>query len=241
MNTIPFHAGRARTVAHRGVSGIECENTMAAFIAAGNRSHFGVETDVHRTRDGKFVVFHDDSTGRLAEQDLVIEETDFDVLRALPLRDTDGSMGRTDLRIPTLAEYIAVCRRYDKTAVLELKNRIPDEDIARIVDVIRNMGWLERVIFISFQLENLVTLRRILPEQKLQYLVEQADDGLYETLLREKLDLDIEYTALTREWVRRFLQAGIEVNCWTCDDPLAAERLARWGVQYITSNILEGR
>lgn len=241
MNTISFHAGRARTVAHRGVSGIECENTMAAFIAAGNRSHFGIETDVHRTRDGKFVVFHDDSTGRLAGQDLTIEETDFDVLRALPLRDKDGSLGRTDLRIPTLAEYISVCRRYDKAAVLELKNRIPDEDIARIVDIIRDLDWLPRVIFISFQLENLVTLRRLLPDQKLQYLVEKADDVLLETLLREKLDLDIEYSALTREWVRRFLQAGIEVNCWTCDDPLAAERLARWGVQYITSNILEGR
>ncbi len=241
MNTISFHAGRACTVAHRGVSGIECENTMAAFIAAGNRSHFGVETDVHRTRDGKFVVFHDDSTGRLAEQDLTIAETDFDVLRALPLRDKDGSLGRTDLRIPTLTEYVSVCRKYDKTAVLELKNRIPDDDIARIVDIIRDLEWLPRVIFISFQLENLVTLRRMLPEQKLQYLVEQADEGLLETLLREKLDLDIEYTALTREWVRRFLQAGIEVNCWTCDDPLAAERLARWGVQYITSNILEGR
>ena len=241
MNTIPFRAGRARTVAHRGVSGIECENTMAAFIAAGNRSHFGIETDVHRTRDGRFVVFHDDSTGRLAEQDLVIEETDFDVLRALPLRDKDGSPGRTDLRIPTLSEYNSACRRYDQTAVLELKNRIPDEDIARIVDMIRELEWLPRVIFISFQLENLVTLRRLLPEQKLQYLVEQTDDALLETLLREKLDLDIEYTALNREWVRRFLQAGIEVNCWTCDDPLAAERLARWGVQYITSNILEGR
>ncbi len=241
MNTISFHAGRARTVAHRGVSGIECENTMAAFIAAGNRSHFGIETDVHRTRDGKFVVFHDDSTGRLAGQDLTIEETDFDVLRALPLRDKDGSLERTDLRIPTLAEYISVCRRYDKAAVLELKNRIPDEDIARIVDIIRDLDWLPRVIFISFQLENLVTLRRLLPDQKLQYLVEKADDVLLETLLREKLDLDIEYSALTREWVRRFLQAGIEVNCWTCDDPLTAEQLARWGVQYITSNILEGR
>ena len=241
MNTISFHAGRARTVAHRGVSGIECENTMAAFIAAGNRSHFGIETDVHRTRDGKFVVFHDDSTGRLAGQDLTIEETDFDVLRALPLRDKDGSLGRTDLRIPTLAEYISVCRRYDKAAVLELKNRIPDEDIARIVDIIRDLDWLPRVIFISFQLENLLTLRRLLPDQKLQYLVEKADDVLLETLLRERLDLDIEYSALTREWVRRFLQAGIEVNCWTCDDPLTAEQLARWGVQYITSNILEGR
>lgn len=32
---------------------------------------------------------------------------------------------------------------------------------------------------------------------------------------------------------------GVEVNCWTVDDPADAQRLAEWGVDYITSNILE--
>ena len=31
--------GKTLMVAHRGVSGLECENTAAAFIAAGNRTH----------------------------------------------------------------------------------------------------------------------------------------------------------------------------------------------------------
>ena len=32
---------------------------------------------------------------------------------------------------------------------------------------------------------------------------------------------------------------GLKVNCWTVDDPKHAERLVEWGVDYITSNILE--
>ena len=47
--------GNTKMVAHRGVSGLETENTCAAFIAAGNRTYFGVETDIYRTADGKFV------------------------------------------------------------------------------------------------------------------------------------------------------------------------------------------
>lgn len=39
-------------IAHRGVSGLERENTCAAFVAAGNRSYYGIETDIHRTADG---------------------------------------------------------------------------------------------------------------------------------------------------------------------------------------------
>jgi len=32
---------------------------------------------------------------------------------------------------------------------------------------------------------------------------------------------------------------GIKVNCWTCDDKETAEKLVSYGVDYITSNILE--
>ena len=54
-----------------------------------------------------------------------------------------------------------------------------------------------------------------------------------------KLDLDIYYKALTAEHVKALHEAGIEVNCWTVDQPEDAEKLIGYGVDYITSNILE--
>ena len=61
-------------VAHRGLSGIERENTCAAFVAAGNRSYFGIECDIHRTVDGGYVIIHDHNTERVAIDKLVVEE-----------------------------------------------------------------------------------------------------------------------------------------------------------------------
>ena len=87
---------------HRSVSGIEKENTALASVAAGNRSHFGIETDMHRTLDGKFVCIHDDTTKRVAIDDLTVEKSTFETLMALKLADTDGERGMGDLRIPTL-------------------------------------------------------------------------------------------------------------------------------------------
>ena len=136
MNTIKFNSKNTKVVAHRGLSGIEKENTNAAFIAAGNRSYYGIETDVHRTLDGKFVCFHDDNTARVAIDSMVIEETTFDTLRKLLLTDTDGIKGREDLKIPTLKEYIATCKRYEKIAVLELKNEFTKEDIEKIIAMV---------------------------------------------------------------------------------------------------------
>ncbi len=239
MDTIKINAGKTLMVAHRGVSGIEKENTHAAFVAAGNRSHYGIETDVHRTLDGKYVCIHDDTTGRVAIDNLVVEESTFDTLRNLLLTDVDGKKGRTDLRIPTLQEYIQICKKYGKVAVLELKNHFPEEDVIRIIEIIQQEGYLSNVIFISFDFENMLTIRRLLPKQRAQYLTVKYSEELVEQLVNERLDLDILHEALTKENIEYMHSRGIAINCWTVDDPARGEELASWGVDFITSNILE--
>ena len=239
MNTIKIDHKGVLMVAHRGCSGLEKENTHAAFVAAGTRSYYGIETDVHVTLDGKFVCFHDDNTKRVALDNMVVEESTFDTLRALILTDKDDVKGRTDLRIPTLQEYIRICKKYEKVAVLELKNAFTPEDIRKIVDIIVAEEYLENVTFISFCLDNMLCLRKMLPEQPLQFLISTFTDELVDILVNNHLDLDIRYTALTAENIALLKSKGIKVNCWTVDDPAAAEQLIEWGVDFITSNILE--
>lgn len=241
MDTIRINSGKTKMVAHRGVSGLEKENTLCAFVAAGNRSYYGIETDVHRTADGQFVIVHDDNTLRVAgeTQNLPVEQSDLAALRKVTLLDVDGSTGRVDLRLPTLREYIRCCRKYGKDCVLELKNRFATEDIARMVEEIRAEGYLDHVIFIAFSRENMTDLREMLPEQTLQLLLKALDEEALEFMCQHRLDVDIYWKALTREWVERLHAAGVKVNVWTVDDPAVGEQMAEWGVDYITSNILE--
>ena len=239
MNTIRVDSGKTLMVAHRGVSGIEKENTCSAFVAAGNRSYYGIETDVHRTRDGRFVCIHDDTTGRVAIDNLKVEESTFDTLRSLVLADTDGVKGRIDLRIPTLQEYVRICKKYGKVGVLELKNAFEPAEVQAIIDIIRAEDYLSGIIFISFYLENMICVRALLPKQPCQYLTSDFPDSLIDTLVKYDLDLDIYYKALTEENLAALHEKGVRVNVWTVDNPEDAKRLIGWGVDYITSNILE--
>ena len=132
MDTVKFQNNSVKLIAHRGLSGIEAENSLAAFVAAGNRNYYGIETDVHKTKDGKYVVIHDSTTGRVAEKDVTIEKRTFAELRTLRLKDKDGTL-RSDLTIPTLEEYISVCKRYGKEIVLELKYGLSNSDIEEII------------------------------------------------------------------------------------------------------------
>lgn len=227
-------------IAHRGLSGIETENTAAAFVAAGNRSYWGIETDIRRTADGQYLLFHDDTLGRVAGEDVTIEGCTLETLRRITLFDREtGAKTRRDLCLATLEEYISVCRKYGKTAVLELKSSIKEEDVYRIAETIEKMGYLERTVFISFHYELLVYLRGRYPAQAAQFLTSTAPDDLVDKLLAGGFDLDIYRKVLTPELVAKCHAHGIKVNVWTVDDPEDAAKFAAWGVDYMTSNILE--
>lgn len=241
VDTIHIDRGHVKMVAHRGVSGLECENTCAAFVAAGNRSYYGIETDVHVTADGKFAVIHDDNTEKVSGVNMSVEGSTWEQLCTVQLYSGGRvpSYTRRDLVIPALADYIRICKRYGKIAVLEVKNRMATEVLRRLVDEVRELEYLEYTLFISFSWENMVDLRQMLPNQKMQFLITNWEDDLPERLRQHRLDLDIYHGSLTRERIELLHDLGIEVNCWTCDDADRAEELIGWGIDYITSNILE--
>ena len=60
-----------------------------------------------------------------------------------------------------------------------------------------------------------------------------------EELKKYRMDLDVYHEALTEENIKMLHENGIEINCWTVDNTERAEQLAAWGVDHITSNILE--
>lgn len=226
-------------IAHRGASGLERENTISAFVAACNRTYYGSECDVHVTADGKYVVYHDDDTGRLCDKKLTIEESGFSELRALQVKESGKEEFGETQKIPTLQEYLDVMARYGKVAVIELKNRIREENLREIVEICKARYSLDKIVFISFFFENLTDLRKLLPEQNAQFLTGEYSEEIRRNLVAHKIDLDIGFWALTEEIIADLHAHGRKVNCWTCDEADKAQTLIGWGVDYITSNILE--
>ena len=239
MDTIKFRKGNTLAVAHRGASGLECENTNAAFIAAGNRSYYGIETDIHRTADGKFVVIHDGSLKRIADVDVDVESSTLEELLQIPLKDKDGRLDRADLRLTTLENYLKICKKYEKHSVLELKSDFTEEEIKKIIEIIKSYEYLDNLTFISFIYSNLTKVRKFLPTQSVQFLFTEFSDEIEKNVARDGFDVDVYYKALTKEKLTMLQGAGIKVNTWTVDDAEIAEKLAEWGVDYITSNVLE--
>lgn len=92
--------------AHRGLwntndpgEGNRSENSLAGFRAAVEKG-YGIELDVHRTKDGVLVVHHDDSLKRLTGKDIHIADSTFAEVRACKLPNGEP--------IPTYDEVLDV-------------------------------------------------------------------------------------------------------------------------------------
>ena len=235
MDTIHIDSKNVQMVAHRGVSGLETENT--AFRAAAEAG-YGVELDIQLSRDGQVVVFHDDNTQRVAGDAMVVEETTYETLRSLRLKDTDGQRGRNDLRIPSLREYVRICKKYGKVGVLELKNRFTIDDIRRIVD--HRGGGLSSG-------NHLHLLRRQQPHRPARHPARAAGAVAGELLQRRRAAHAEEVPPRSGHPLQgahardrpRPEGCGNHINCWTVDTAEEARDLIEWGVDQITSNILE--
>lgn len=108
--------------AHRGLhSSVEHipENSLPAFEAAISEG-YGVELDVHRSKDGKLVVFHDDTLSRMCNQEGRIEAFTWKQLSALTLQDTQE-------HIPLLSQVLSLV---DGRVPLLIEIKLPDRNCA---------------------------------------------------------------------------------------------------------------
>ena len=236
--TLKIEKGEAKIIAHRGLSGLEVENTDAAFIAAGERSYYGIESDVRRTADGKFVMCHDADLERISGQKIDVESSTLEELQQIPLLNKKGEKDDS-IHLTTLENYISICKEYDKQAILELKSSFTKDEVGSIIDIITALDYLDRVTFISFNYDNLLFVREFSPDQSAMYLFSKMSDETADMLIRDRIDVAIKHTKLTKSDLNSFHEAGLKVNCWTVDSKSTAEKYAKWGVDYITSNILE--
>jgi len=254
MDTIKINKRQTQLIAHAG-HGLEMANTCAGFIAAGNRSYAGIETDLQITADMQVVTMHNPSSAGVSPVVISIPDSTLEEVQNLPVYDHPFFYGientdmevrkgstRPDLRIASLEEYIRLCKKYGKIAVPELKGEMTPQAIAVIVDKIRALDYLENTIFISFCWENLVEIRRLVPGQTVQFLTGENHpftDEFLDRVAENGFDLDIHIFTTTREVIERIHARGIKVNVWTIDWPDRAEQVAAWGADYITTNILE--
>jgi glycerophosphoryl diester phosphodiesterase len=127
MSRLPLFPEIARPLvfAHRGLSSIAPENTLAAFKLAKKMGMPGIELDVHLTSDGKLAVIHDHNTARVAGTALELERSTWKEISALDVGSWKGSewKGERVIELRELLEEFGDVFYFD----IELKSRVSSD------------------------------------------------------------------------------------------------------------------
>ncbi|WP_459753701.1 glycerophosphodiester phosphodiesterase [Streptomyces sennicomposti] len=137
------------TIGHRGVMGVEPENTLRSFVAAQQAGLDVIELDLHLSKDGALVVMHDAEVDRTTDGSGAIADKTLAELRTL-----DAGHGE---RVPVFEEVL-------DAVSAPLQAEIKDAAAARaLAEVMRRRDLLSRVEVLSFHDEALTEIARLVP------------------------------------------------------------------------------
>lgn len=167
--------------AHRGCSQRYPENTLLAFEkAAAVQDLTGIELDIQLTRDGEMVVIHDERVDRTTEGFGYVRDYTLSEIRRLHIYAGESK----DQRIPTITEVLELLESRLRAGLrlnIELKNNVYPYDgmEEKIVELIRQRGLENQVLYSSFSAKSLEKMRKLEPDVELGMLDSKVSDCLY--------------------------------------------------------------
>jgi len=236
--------------AHRGGAAygpnLGRENTLSAFQAAVDLGYRYLETDVHATRDGRLVAFHDDRLDRVTDATGAIADLGFDEVRAAKIGG--------ELQIPTLTELLDSfpAARFN----IDCK---ADDAVDLLARTILEHSAGDRVCVSSFGVGRLRRLRQLLPGVptavssraivQLRFAPFLTGLPVIGNLIRSPgiaLQLPVStraagrtITVVTGSLVTAAHRAGRQVHVWTIDDADEMNRLIDLGVDGIFTDRID--
>lgn len=240
-----FNLGEGiRYVAHRGNNAEWPENSLLAFKFV--TRHWGIETDVSVTKDGHWVVMHDDTVDRMTNGTGAIKDLTLAQIQALRI-DSGTNVAKcdaADLVVPTIEQYLTICKAHGRGAFLEIKTAdYTAKNYDDLAQVITQYGMSTRMVIISFDFEALQEMKARIPYINVSYIVNGYSDANVDKAasLGTNAGLDVgEYGALTAANVTYAHNKGVSLGVWTTSDDSSRVTLEGLGVDFVTTNSLSG-
>ncbi len=213
---------RPLIIAHRGFSGRRPENTLAAFRAAIALGVDMVEIDVHETRDGELVVFHDYRLDRICG------------VRGRVRDVTLAKLQRLNPAVPTLEDVLRECRGRTRVLV-EIKRADP----RKIAKAIARQRMEREVIVFSQSVPRMKTLAVANPRiPRFGVIVHDLQSSV--RCLRSSVAVrgfGVNRQLVTsRAVVDRLHRAGWKIFVWTVNRAADMRRFSNWNVDGIITN-----
>ncbi|WP_329014849.1 glycerophosphodiester phosphodiesterase [Streptomyces sp. NBC_00690] len=194
------------TIGHRGVMGVEPENTLRSFIRAERSGMDAIELDLHLSKDGALVVMHDADVDRTTDGSGPIAEKTLAEVRGL-----DAGKGE---RVPVFEEVLDAVQA-------PLQAEIKDVAAARaLAAVIRRRDLLDRITVSSFHDEAVAEIAALVPGVQTVLIASRWESDIVDRAKAVGAGaLALNIRRLTLETVEHAHEEAIAVIGWVVNTP----------------------
>lgn len=241
MNHFLHNRSKPLIIAHRGSSTHAPENTLAAFTLAADQGADAIELDVTLSRDGQIVVIHDDTLERTTNGHGRVDQLPYAEIAQYDAGAKFNAKYAGE-RVPLLSQvFEAVGQRLLINVEIKSTTIKTTGLEAKVIDLIRQHGLIERVIVSSFNPLALIKVKRAEPRLACGLLY-SPDEPIY--LSRAWLaplipNLEARHpqaNTVTPEVVKQIHARGQKINVWTVLAASEVKALTAAGVDGLIGN-----
>ncbi|MBQ7837672.1 MAG: hypothetical protein IJ395_03520 [Clostridia bacterium] len=222
--------------AHRGLSNVAPENTAPALEEAGKKGYYAAEFDITPTKDGVWILMHDDTLDRTTNGEGYVSDYTCEEIMNFSIDTGHGIENYPDLKVSTLEEALDICEKYSMRAMIEIKGGKP-ENMASVLEIIEGKNLTVEPLIIDFDSDRLEAVRALDSEIELWYLVSKIGDSDIDFAEKFNTAIAFNHGKISNLFrVRDVKEKGITCAAWTVDRLPSVDILSLLGVDYITTN-----
>lgn len=217
-NRVSFNVAYSTWVditAHRGDSANAPENTMAAIKLANENGADIIEIDVRQTKDGRYILMHDENLVRTTGENERVGVLDYEYISTLDA----GSYFSEEYageKIPTLEEVVAYAVEEDIFLNIELKPAKTDQNYEDgIVEIIEAYDYVDKCVVASINYDTIANVKKLNPDITTAYIMTMAF-GEFEDLQYADI-FSVRHNFVDSTMVNSIHQKGKKIYAWTAN------------------------
>ncbi|MBO5285783.1 MAG: hypothetical protein J6B16_02675 [Clostridia bacterium] len=215
--------------AHRGASEYAPENTMLSFMLGETMGANGIETDVHQTKDGALVLFHDDNLKRVTGVNGFVYDYTLAELKNMLVTVN----GLSD-KICTLDEFLSVFASKKIHLAIELKQANIEK---QVIDTLKKYGVQNKTVITSFEYDFLLNVINYAPDFKTGYLTTDTSDEILNRLKKDGFyEICPHADCVDESFIKKAHGLGLNVRAWGVKNVDVMKRAYDVGVDGMTVN-----